>query len=321
MINKILIRFDSGGKFGFGHAIRCLKVIKLFKKKDIIICCNNKTKKYFRIDKYKTLFKKNNESEEDYFGRIVRKSYRSKIIIDTIYKYKKKNLEKIEKNKNELYFFDNYHTNFSANSKVILLNNLTEKKTLFRIKKKTKYLFFGKSLILPGKNYKIRKNNKIIINFGGSDPRNISLKLLKKLNKEKIKHNIILLVGRAYRYFQNLKKINKQKNIEIKYFSRKLFFSSKLAFTSFGLSSFELINNKVFAFNLSHSENHSTKAKFFQMKFKYSKNLGTFKKINKICFSEIIDNFKNKKINYPKTLFHNKFELNALKKIKKIIEN
>ena len=131
------------------------------------------------------------------------KSYRSKIIIDTIYKYKKKNLEKIEKNKNELYFFDNYHTNFSANSKVILLNNLTEKKTLFRIKKKTKYLFFGKSLILPGKNYKIRKNNKIIINFGGSDPRNISLKLLKKLNKEKIKHNIILLVGRAYRYFQN----------------------------------------------------------------------------------------------------------------------
>ena len=72
MKKKIFIRFDSGGRFGLGHAIRCFKIIKLLKKEDIIICCNLETKKIFKINKYKTIIKKNNELEQNFLNRILK---------------------------------------------------------------------------------------------------------------------------------------------------------------------------------------------------------------------------------------------------------
>lgn len=321
MKQKIYIRFDCGGKFGLGHAIRCLKIIKLFKKKDITICCNSETKKIFKLNKYKTLLKKNNENEQSYIGRILKKSFKAKIIIDTIFNYKKKDLLRFEKKGKKFYFIHNFKTNFTPNCRVIFPNDYYKINNYLKIKKKTKFLYFGKKFILPGIKYNIKKNNKIIVNFGGSDPKNISLKLLKKLNKEKIKNDLIFLVGKGYKQINKLKKYNKLSNIKIKKFSRKIFFSSKIAITSFGLTSYELLYNNTFSFNVSHSKKHSLSAQLFQKKYRYSKNFGTYKEIDKIDFSKTINDFQKKTLKPPNKIFSNNFELKSLNKIKKIIED
>ena len=321
MRKKIYIRFDSGGKVGLGHAIRCFKIIKLFRKEDIIICCNSETKKIFKINKYKTIIKKNNELEQNYLKRILKKSNNSKIIIDTIFKYDKKNLLKIEKNNNYFYFIHNFKTNFTSKSKVIFPIDYYKLKNYLYIKKKTKFVYFGKKYVLPGINYKIRKNDNIVVNFGGSDPKNITLKLMKKLNDENIKLNFIFLIGKAYKYIHELKRRNKLKNIKIRNFSKKLFFSSNIAIASFGLSSYELLNNNVFVFNISHSKKHSMNAKLFETKYRYSKDLGTYKEVKKINFLNKINNLKKKRFHHNQQLFGNNFELSSLNQIKKIINS
>lgn len=320
MIQKIYIRFDCGGKFGLGHAIRCFKIISLFKKKDITICCNSETKKIFKINQYKILLKKNNENEQNFIKRILRNKFQTKILIDTIFNYKKKDLLRFEKNGNKFYFIHNFKTNFTPKSRVIFPNDYHKIKNYLKIKRKTKFLYFGKEFILPGKNYNIKKNNKIVVNFGGSDPNNISLKLLKKLNKEKIKNDLIFLVGKGYKQFNKLQKHNKLKNIKVKKFSKNIFFASKFAITSFGLSSYELLNNNVFSLNVSHSKNHSLSAHLFQKKYKYSKNFGTYNRIDNINFSKTINDLQKKIPNRPQKIFSKNFELKSLKKIKKIIE-
>ena len=320
MKQKIYIRFDCGGKFGLGHAIRCLKIINLFRKRDITICCNSETKKIFKINQYKTLVKRNNENEQSYLNRILSKSFRTKIIIDTIFYYKKKDLLRFEKKRDKFYFIHNFKTNFTPKCKVIFPNDYHKINDYLKIKRKTKFLYFGKEFILPGVNYNIKKNNKIVVNFGGSDPKNISLKLLKKFNKEKINKDLIFLVGRDYKQIYKLKKYNKLKNIKIRKFSKKIFFSSKIAITSFGLSSYELLNNNVFSLNLSHSKNHSLSAQLFQKKYRYSKNFGTYKEINNIDFSKTINDLQTKTHKSSQKIFSNNFELKSLNKIKKIIE-
>ena len=182
-------------------------------------------------------------------------------------------------------------------------------------------MYFGKKYVLPGINYKIRKHDNNVVNFGGSDPKNITLKLMKKLNDENIKLNFIFLIGKAYKYIHELKRRNKLKNIKIRNFSKKLFFSSNIAIASFGLSSYELLNNNVFVFNISHSKKHSMNAKLFETKYRYSKDLGTYKEVKKINFLNKINNLKKKRFHHNQQLFGNNFELSSLNQIKKIINS
>ena len=51
---------------------------------------------------------------------------------------------------------------------------------------------------------------------------------MKKLNDENFKFNFIFLIGKAYKHIRELKRRNKLKNIKIRNFSKKLFFSSNI---------------------------------------------------------------------------------------------
>ena len=73
--------------------------------------------------------------------------------------------------------------------------------------KNNNYFYGSEFVILDPRIYKLklrdRKNKKLVLSFGGSDPNNISLKFLKAIRSTKYINDVILVLGPGYKHCKN----------------------------------------------------------------------------------------------------------------------
>ena len=238
---EIIIRTDVSSKIGTGHIVRTLELLKLLKK-------------YFKItivSKYNAIF----------LWKV--KKYK-------ILKYSNKLMKNFYKSNSNLIFFFDLNNNFVSASEKKIINQIKKKyKTIFFVddlykplKKQLniapyqlsyetykkysnilygpKYSIFRDNLIkVYKKNYK--KINVITICMGGSDPKNLTLKILNKIKDIRLnkKLKIRIILGKLF----EKKKLLKIKKIIKKNNNLKLYINPKNIYKLFAESKFSIINN------------------------------------------------------------------------------
>jgi spore coat polysaccharide biosynthesis predicted glycosyltransferase SpsG len=321
---NLFLRFDAGGLDGLGHASRSLELAKKLNKKfTVIICTTKKSIKFTFRNNFKFLLKKENEKEENYLSRISYKYKYPILFIDKNYQYSKEFLNTINKKYKQIFFYQNFSKGIPKRN--IIINptpNLNSSINLRREFKHNKIYSRNKYLIVP-KSVLTKKGNYLGISLGGSDPKNISLTLLKFLIKIKWKFSTYLFVGTFFKFKKEINNLNLPKNIKIYKFNKKKFHSSRLAICSPGLTAFELLTQNVFSLYISHTKRHFNLGNYIEKKFKFSKNLNIYNKVRLNYFNKMLNYYwNNEKIIKKKTL-NNKLNIfeNSCKNVIDVIIN
>jgi spore coat polysaccharide biosynthesis predicted glycosyltransferase SpsG len=308
---NLYLRFDSGGWDGLGHAQRSIELARELKKKfNVILCTNIITKKLINIKNFNYFFKKKNEKEENYLLRISKEYKNALLFVDKNYDYSKHFLKVLNTKYQKIFFYQNFCQGIQEEN--IIINPTPNLNSSIGIQKK-----FRKNKIYNGNKYLIvpkspvsKKKNYLGISLGGSDPKNISIKLLRFLVKINWKFSTYLFIGAFSNIEKKIKKLNLPKNIKISKFNKQKFQNSRLAICSPGITAFELLTKNVFALYISHSKTHFNLGNYIEKKYKFSKNLNIFNNVN-------IDNFSN----YLYYYWNNKKKITGKIPKKKIIFN
>lgn len=265
----IILNPEFGRKIGYGHLKRIITLYKILQKKYrcAIACINEK------IDTFNHLNILNFSSNDEFLAFIQQRNIRL-VILDYRYYKKKfiKNLSKIT----SLMIIDS-PTQFKSTKPLLYLNILTPLK--FKNFSESQIFYSGLAYYPVEKSltkFRSRKSkNYILVSFGNSDPNNLTLKTLKKLNKIKNLPPIKITIGRFF---------NPQKIQEIKKFLQtrfihhfeliispdnihKLIAESRYLITSFSLTFIEslIFNKKVALYN--NSRYHAKLAQNFEQYF------------------------------------------------------
>lgn len=182
---SVVFRLDSSPSIGLGHLMRCLVLAKKFKKKDVLFLSYEADKKLIKKHGYK--FLKLQTKSIDEVCLHVKKIDPKLLIIDS-YDIGYKEEKKLKKNLTcKLMVLDDVYEKHYAD--ILLNHNIYAQKKLY----KNKVPPFCK--VLCGKKYtlirdeflkekqKKRAKKGLFVSFGGSDSKNLTLKLLKKLPK------------------------------------------------------------------------------------------------------------------------------------------
>lgn len=292
---KILYRFESGGKHGFGHLNRSLEFIKFLSKKnfEITICASRETKKYIKIQNLFFFFKDKNSSENDFLKKINSIYKNNIIIIDFKYNYSLSSIKNLAKN-NSIIFVQNFSKGVSYSDKLIIPDSHSYKRIINRNFVKSKIYFGSKYLILRDEilNLKKTKSKKYLsINFGGTDPNNIGEIVLKMLIKSNWKKKTYFMLGDGQKHNDLRNKYKIPKNIIFCKFDIKRLMNSELTITAFGVTTYEIAYHGVKNLIILNDDKKQFK---LNNKFINVKNLGFYKKLNYNDFYKNINFYWNK---------------------------
>ena len=303
---SVLIKTDGSNEIGMGHIILSITLAKKFKEKGYKIffltpknkILQNKLSKFGIWKWFKT---KNDEKE------IIKKIKPDIIILNISKKFFSpsvtyiKNLKKICK---LLITFEN-------TGKIIQYVDLSFNSLIFHNYHKIKKNFQGiefcpirKEFLESRKNYKIRKKVKsIILLQGGADTRNVSLKLIKFLEKMNYLFKITVIIGPMSQNYRELEKFAKlsSKKITLLYDVKKMHSEIKkhdIAITAGGTTLIESLTIGIPSIIACGEMHEMALAKNIHIK-KAAKNLGYGPQIKQKLFIKTIellcDNFEIRK--------------------------
>jgi len=216
MTKKIIVRADGGFNEGLGHITRCIYFIKNFNSSfDVIFCIKqNPEVKEFLTAQYYSVYEINpNISINEEIDYLV--SLSSDLLIldvrNKINLFFKRCAEKF----NKVLRFDDSDRNISIYSKYYLNYNLYAENIDFDVINKDGKLFLGPKYYILNPSFKeyenyersFRKRAKnILITMGGSDPKNLTTKIVKSIIKLKDIHlNVVL--GKLYEYYGEIESL------------------------------------------------------------------------------------------------------------------
>lgn len=200
MNKKILVfRFDFKRQknLSFGHLFRVNKIISKLKKKKFEIYYLIKTPINEKV--YEDLHKKNlKQIGRDLFFK--NKKFTKKIdflFIDLPYKDKQINLLSTQINK--IIIIEDHFNNYKI-ADYYFTNRKLNKKEHNKIPLNNNKIFHGHNYFINKEIFSIKKIRKkiknIFVNFGGSDPLNLTKKILKEINKCYFKnYNFYIVLG------------------------------------------------------------------------------------------------------------------------------
>lgn len=314
---KILYRFESGGKHGFGHLNRSLEFIKFLSKKNfkVTICASRETKKYIKIQNLFFFYKDKNSSENDFLRKVNGIYKNNIIIIDFKYNYSLSSIKNLAKN-NSIIFVQNFSKGVGYADKLIIPDSHSYKRIINRNFAKSKIYFGSKYLILRDEilNLKKIKSKKYLsINFGGTDPNNIGEIVLEMLIKSNWNKKTYFMLGDGQKHNDLKNKYKIPKNIIFCKFNIKRLMNSELTITAFGVTTYELAYHGVKNLIILNDDKKKFK---LNNKFINVKNLGFYKKLNYNNFCKNINFYwdkknklKNKKLSLDKKAKNRFFNL------------
>lgn len=281
---NIKIRCDFGKIHGLGHFKRCLNLANDLKKKKIkstFIINNDK--------KIKNIIKDNNHKF------IIINGEEISINEDVSWNTKKDNVLIFDsRNLNNKYlnrfkygfkccFDDNLYRDL--NCSILINNNLWIKKNLYSKNSNRKLLVgFKYNTVNDDTFVSKQKRDGLLISFGGEDPDNITLKIIKYIRNYFNSKKIFVILGPYHpdkksikdftKKMNNIKLINNPKNL------KPYYDLCNLAITACGTTIYELIASKI-PFGYFVIENHQKEFGQYIGKKKLGFNIGNYKNSEK----------------------------------------
>ncbi len=208
-------------------------------------------------------------------------------------------------------FFNKKH-----NCKIYINYNPYRLNQITYSKKKIKYLVGLKYFPYPQKKFKKNKKNKCLIYFGASDNQNLTIKVVKILNKINLTNiKFIVLLGKFNKSKKKIRKITQNKNFNIieEFIDlQKIYNNCKFMIGTGGTSLWEALINNLHPLIIPSHKNHINPCLYLakRKKIKFLKNL----KIN--------ENFKKNYFKkYLRFSINNKNDIIDGKGLKRIYNN
>ena len=267
-MSKYLFVVLAGHKYGFGHLKRCILIAKKLRTKSIdflIIGKNKETKAVLNNNGFYSIFglrtneRLDSERNKNFifkYNKIIFDiSNKSNINFNVLANFK---FYLNKKKSNKIILIDSKYSEsiICKNDKLpidlIFIPYFTENK-FNNIKKIKSYIGEKYSVIneiyAKKKKRKLNRNvKKIFITFGGSDPKNISMKVLKSLKKISREFQIKLSIGPYFKHKQtlSLKRYAKLNNLNLKFLINTdllhdYFIWSDMSIIGSGLTKYEML--------------------------------------------------------------------------------
>jgi UDP-2,4-diacetamido-2,4,6-trideoxy-beta-L-altropyranose hydrolase len=260
---RILFITDGGFEMGMGHVYRSIALaneLKKFNVKDIIFITKSDEYVIKKIKESNFKVIKCNDNN-DILDSI--KNIKPDVVIIDDLGVEEDFAKNIRDFCKKLVFFDN--TNPSSNKYAdVVVNAIIESKLknrkYFDEENKTLYFYGPKYLILRDEFYRVKKEisrkdrggnvENILIAFGGSDPSNLTCKVLEKLLSKDKNFNIDIVLGPKFQYDRELnnllKKYGKIESDKIRIYKNinnmaELMKNVDLVITSPGMTMFEAL--------------------------------------------------------------------------------
>lgn len=329
---KIAFRFEVSKKIGYGHFMRCLSIAEKLNKKysfQIYFIVNKdfSSKSLIKNKKIKIIYlnkTKNHLNEEVKILKLINKLKINCIFFDIKKNYSINFLKKLSNNKIKIITIDDKY-NKKNYSDICFYPPVPQ------VNKMNWANFTGKKFIgwqyipLRSQFEKVIKHKtvqqKILIMGGGSNSKNFTYKILKKMNSFKNRLELVILLGFRINLDSKHKKIIKESHHEIsviknKYHIKRMIKESLLTILPFGVTAYEVAALQKYSILFTNSKDDEMSASIFQKaKIGYCiKNTSIF---NEKVFNKVINK-------YQKYLFSNKFKYSkyirsGTEKIAKII--
>lgn len=308
---------NASEKIGLGHYSRCLLIYKLIKKQSLFFTESQKLIEILKKKKLKYTFVKKSKSLSTLFY-----NKKIKILIIDLHHLNKNIKEFLKKNKKifTAILADKHKKNNETNLTIFPEITKNKKKDVFSGEK---YVLIPK---LPKKK-KIIKVQNIMISMGGSDPYNITKKIVKLILDidAKVKFNIVL--GKFYKSKNLLIKLMLKTSIKYKIYDNQknlkyLMLKNDLLITNSGITKYEAFAMKLPSIIVSNSVESNLDQKNFSdlggsifIGDIHSKKLNNLKNI-------ILKLIKNRKLVWKmQTACKNYFDGHGPKRILKMINN
>lgn len=292
---KVIILTEGGNKLGLGHIVRCLALCDALKREDVsvkfIVLPDPSTEKLLKNIPHKSF-----DWIKDKNKLLAQLNRVDVVIIDSTIA-PKEIYDEVGKSVRIPVFFDDYHR--ISYPKGILINRAPGTKINDYPKNGSLYLLGENFLPLPNAFWNAEKKvikediGNILITFGGSDPKQMTEKVLDLINKAYPNISKTVIVGSA----NNFKKYNFKNNIINFIFApdsakmKQLMQESDLAISACGQTLYELARMGVPTIGIKVAENQIdnisslTKLGFLEYAGDY-KSPGTMKNVVRI--SEIL---------------------------------
>ena len=249
MSNKKIIFFcEASLKIGTGHVMRCLTITNMLKNKNyecVFISSLTSTNLIPQLNNFTTISPDNFIKNPINCDLIIIDNYK----IDYNFEKKLRNFTK------KIMVIDDLF-NRKHDCDILLDQNLGVKKIFYKnlINKDCKTLLGTKYAILRPEFLEYRKKifhkrkltkniNKLLINFGGSDVKNYSLKALKMVEKSSFKGEINVVLGFQCPNLESIKKLSKISKNKINILQQanmaQMIFEADIAIAAGGSSTWE----------------------------------------------------------------------------------
>jgi UDP-2,4-diacetamido-2,4,6-trideoxy-beta-L-altropyranose hydrolase len=280
MSNKkvILVRADSSSTIGTGHIYRCMTLLKPLRDKYKVIFCTQALKGNINQKIVENGFNlisiiQNTPKE---MKQIIKDTKAKVVVIDSYdinYKYEKK----IKKSGAKIVCFDDMF--FKHKCDVVLNHSIEAKKYTYKklVPKNCKILCGSEYTLLRDEFFDIKLKNrkklkldgaKVLVMFGGSDPKNFTLKTLKVLNKIDVEFKTTIITTTANANLDKIKAYVKGKssyNLVINTDKVAEYINSvDFAITTSGGTILEMIYMKVPFINIKLADNQSNIVNYFK---------------------------------------------------------
>lgn len=309
---NILFRTSGGSapgkELGTGHIFRCINLSQQFKEHKIFFLIEDYggIKKIFKEKNFSNVeFLKSNISIKEDYQKTLKTIEKKKIdlvIVDKIYT-PKMYLQKLKKEIFTVYICDQFEYEYPAS---MIINGFVGLKNEIKSNKYHSKCLLGPSFQILSKKYekklKVKKNNDILITFGGYDANNLIEKLCVILPNFLKNLKIKIILGPVTKKSDCLKKIEKtfQQKLQIIRYTddlRKEILQSKIGLCSGGITTYEFASLKV-PFGIISQYKHQEITALQWKKHGFGKDLGKNDKKLLYRIENFMENFQNEKINF-----------------------
>jgi spore coat polysaccharide biosynthesis predicted glycosyltransferase SpsG len=324
-IFKIVFRCDSSSDIGLGHLIRCVAVAKELQRQNQIIFATTKddTNSYIKEAGFEIFSQEKNEIEEDFLNRIRSILNPNIIVIDKKYPYSLNCLDHLKQNKSKIIMIDNICEGLSVCDEIIfpnvhldksVLKKYLSEKQINQIKTGPEYVILRDEILALKGNigYKLHNPPNIVVTTGGTDPEGVLLKLIPWLKEMDLKANILILIGKTFKYKDELGKliINLPNNFQVLPYSLEEFKKADIAICTFGVTIYEMIYLQIPTICISHSRENAQSAKILKERYGIIEDMGFIENLN----------LQNLYLVFKKLLVNKIYYQNIRRKCSKIID-
>lgn len=310
---KIVFRCDASSDIGLGHLIRCLAVAKELRRQNQIVFATieDKTSSYIKEGNFEIFFKEGDETEEAFLDRVSSILKPDIVVIDKKYPYRSTFLNCLKRNKVKIVMLDIICEGLSASDEIVfpiahldknLLKKYLSREQIERVETGPDYVIL-RNEILALKNqvsHDLHTPPNIVVTTGGTDPKGVLLKLIPWLKEMKLEANILILVGQAFKFKDELEHLmgNLSDNFQIIPYSLQELIKGDIVICTFGVSIYEMIYLQIPTICISHSRENAYGARILKERYGVIEDVGYMKYVNPQSLNVAITRLLTDKVYY-----------------------